>query len=77
MVHGRREQECLDVAPVSYTHLDVYKRQGIERAVARVAGGQHAVEHVDAGIDAVGDVQGRAHAHEVAGLVLGLSLIHI
>ena len=52
--------------------LDVdLAQRGIERAVTRVAGGQHAVEHVDTGIDAVGDVQGRAHAHEVAGLVLG------
>ena len=25
----RGPQECTDISPVSYTHLDVYKRQGL------------------------------------------------
>src|SRR6476659_9154902 len=45
----------LDVAPA-----------GEEPAVPRVAGGQHAIEHVDAAAHGLHQVLGRAHAHEVA-----------
>ena len=42
---------------------------GVEGSVTGVAGGQHAVKHVDARGDAGHDVQRRAHAHEIPGLV--------
>ena len=50
--------------------VDLAKR-GVERAVARIAGGQHAVEHVHTGVDAGNDIQRRAHAHEVTRLFAG------
>ena len=42
-----------------------------ERAVARDARGQHAVEHIYAAIDRLDDVLGRADAHQVARLIGG------
>ena len=48
---------------------------GEEPAVARIAGGHHAVEHVDALGDAGHEVLGRAHAHQVARTVVG-ELVH-
>ena len=42
--------------------------RGEELAVARVARGQHAVEHVDAARDRLDDVLRRAHPHQVARL---------
>src|SRR5262249_45354440 len=44
---------------------------GEEGAAAAVAGGDHAVEHVDAAFDGGEDVLGEADAHQVAGVVLG------
>ena len=44
---------------------------GEEQAVARGAGGQHAVHHVDAHGGVFGDLVGVADAHDVAGLVCG------
>ena len=49
-------------------NLDVAKA-GEQPAVAGVAGGHHAVEHVDAGGDARHQVFRRAHAHQVVRLV--------
>ena len=45
--------------------------RGEQLAVARVAGGQHAVEHVDAARDAFDEVLRRADAHQVARPVRG------
>ena len=42
--------------------------------MAGVAGGQHAVEHIDAQGNTFQDVDRRAHAHQVAGLILGQDL---
>ena len=44
---------------------------GEEHGVAAVARGHHAVEHIDTAGDALQQVLGRAHTHEVARLVLG------
>ena len=44
---------------------------GEQMAVARVAGGHHAIEHVDAGGDTVEQVLGCSDAHQVARLVRG------
>ncbi len=52
-----------------FAALDVeLAERGVQRAVAGVARGQDAVEHVHARVDAFDDVQRRAHAHEIAGL---------
>ncbi len=45
--------------------------EGKGEAVAAVASGQDAVEHVDAALDGFKDVLGVADAHEVAGFFLG------
>ena len=49
---------------------------GEEVGVATVTGGHHAVEHVDAALDCLQDVLGGAHAHQVAGAVLGKDAVH-
>lgn len=43
----------------------------VEQAIARGAGGQNAVEHIDAGEGAGHEVDGGANAHQVAGTVGG------
>ena len=57
--------------------------RGIQGAVAGIAGGQDTVEHVYAKANARDNVQGRAHAHEISGLVpwqltgrMGKQIIH-
>ena len=61
-------ERAVVVAVAAVADLDV--ALGREQpAVARVAGRHHAVEHVDAGLDAVEQVFRRAHAHQVARLV--------
>lgn len=47
---------------------------GVEQAVAGVSGGQHAVEHIDAEGNALQDIDRRAYAHQVAGLIFGQDL---
>ena len=44
---------------------------GEQQSVTAVAGGHDAVEHVDAALDGLEEVLRGAHAHEVAGAVLG------
>ena len=65
-----RVQRALIIAPAGVADLQVAKA-GEQPPVAGVAGGHHAVEHVDATGDAVEQVLGRAHPHQVAGPVGG------
>src|SRR6185436_12450105 len=60
------------VAVAGIADLDVAEA-GEEPAVPRVARRQYAVEHVDSGGDRFDQILGRAHAHQVPGLVRGES----
>src|SRR6185436_11130571 len=60
------------VAVAGIADLDVAEA-GEEPAVPRVARRQYAVEHVDSGGDRLDQILGRAHAHQVPGLVRGES----
>ena len=70
-----RMPKAIRPIPVSYTHLDVYKRQHIQRAAGLGTGARQALAaeglHADHRADDVAvDV-------DVAGMDLALSLIHI
>ena len=62
------------VLPFLVAHVD-RPEAGEELAVAAVARGHDAIEHVDAPLDGLQEVDRRADAHEVAGLVFGKDLV--
>ena len=47
--------------PVSYTHLDVYKRQGLGKALLHHGQRKHLVEHVDAALEVLELLEQRDH----------------
>ncbi len=69
-VNGRKISLPLLVSDVD----DAFGR--VQHPVSRVAGGQYAVEHINTSGDPFQNIFGGAHAHEVAGFVLGKNLRH-
>ena len=62
------------ILPFLVAHVD-RPEAGEQLPVAPVAGGHDAIEHVDAPLDRLQDIDGRADTHQVARLVFGQYLV--